>query len=128
MFDEEEDTQSDPPRLLTRSGNPEPNSGNPEPRTKPKAAASTTNRTWAFVDLFENKKPTPPPIPSYTGVYMGGGLRGATRIPDSEYHGLPADICTHNWRKSIEDNARIEAERKAAWAVRLQEIHKQQQT
>jgi hypothetical protein len=57
------------------------------------------------------------------GVFMGN-VTGAQRIPDKEYHSSihALDRSTHNWRMSISENARIEAERREHWARRLAEM------
>jgi hypothetical protein len=65
----------------------------------------------------------PQPDGGILGVWPTS-MRAAVRPDDSEYLPRFHDHTTANWRRSISENQRIEAERKAAWAVRLAEIHK----
>jgi hypothetical protein len=61
----------------------------------------------------------PEPEGYSTGVYGNATPSGAQLLGDEEYAPRFHDRVTHNWRRSLSENARIEEERRALWAERL---------
>jgi hypothetical protein len=80
------------------------------PRVTPRVSRNKSNLT----------APVKSPAPELTGVFVGN-TASAQLIPDSEFAPSHHDHVTANWRKSIEDNARVEQERREAWLRRLEE-------
>jgi hypothetical protein len=70
------------------------------------------------------RQPQPELAEGYPDGVFTGSVTGAQLIPDAEYHSSihALDRSTHNWRRSISENARIEQERRAHWAARLAQM------
>jgi hypothetical protein len=61
---------------------------------------------------------------STIGVW-GNGPTGAQLLDDEQFHTSMHSLTTHNWRRSISENARIEAERREVWRERLASLKTQ---
>jgi hypothetical protein len=99
-------------KAFRRGNNPPPNELSPPRSAVPPAAV---RKRQAQPELAEGY-----PI----GIFGSASPSGAQLIPDSEFHTSihALDRSTQGWRKSIQDNARIEQERREHWARRLAEM------
>jgi hypothetical protein len=81
-------------------------------------AAAGVNPTTVRVRKAAQPEPDAYPI----GIFGSASPSGAQLLGDKQFAPRFHDRTTHNWRRSISENARIEEERRAHWAARLAQM------